>query len=137
MKAFEVRIRKTRTGGECRLEWPSWWGDVCKQVNVLAYQSEGLPEEGAVCVCDDAVWAVIAERKDPLITELTDDQANEKGRAWRPQVQRITDQEAVLMACAEAASGKSLTGQQKKALDPDDPTPGIGKSKLFDIRKGR
>ena len=135
MKAFEVRIGKTRSNGVCRLRWPSWWNEVYKRVNVVAYQRDGLPEEGALCVCDDDVWAEIAARNDSLITELTDDQANERGRAWRPQVQKITDQEAVLMACAKAALGKSLSAQERKALDPDDPTPGIGKSQQFDIRR--
>jgi len=92
MKAFEVKIKKNRTEKECQFEWPSWWGEVYEQVDVVAYEdhpeTHGKKTEGAVCVCDDATWLVIKGKKSGLIKQLNETAANEKGRAWRPQKDR-------------------------------------------------
>jgi len=92
MKVFEVKINKTRTENECKFEWPGWWGEVYEQVDVVAYEdhpeSHGKKTEGAVCVCDDETWAVIDGKNDPLVSELSENEANEKGCAWRPQVEK-------------------------------------------------
>jgi len=91
MKTFEVKIKKNRTAAECSFSWPSWWGEVYQQVDVVAYEdtkTHGKRTEGAVCVCDDATWLIIESKNDPLITELDEVEANEKGRAWRPQVDK-------------------------------------------------
>ena len=133
MKVFEVKIAKKRTTAGCGFVWPEWWEEVYKAVNVLAYQDEGLDIEGAVCTCDDKTWEKILAKKDKAITILTTAQANEKGRAWRPQVTQITDEQAVLLVTAKAALGTKLTAAEKRALDPEDDTPGVGKSKLFEI----
>ena len=137
MKTFEVKIKKTRTATECGMEWPAWWGEVHQNVDVVAYEDYpdqlGLQEEGAVCVCDDKTWETIAAKKDKAIAELTTVDANTKGRAWRPQITRVTDEQKVLMLTAKAVLGTALTVDEKKALDPDDEAPGVGKSKLFDL----
>jgi hypothetical protein len=133
MKVFEVAIKKDRTPDQCKLTWPEWWGEVYQKVDVVAYQDEGKATEGAVCVTDEDTWKTIAAKKDSLITPLTATEANTKGRAWRQQVARVTDEQKVLLITAKAASGKALSADEKKALDPEDPTPGIGKSRLFDV----
>ena len=139
MKTFEVKIKKTRTVTECGMEWPAWWNEVYQRVDVVAYEDHpdqlGLREEGAVCVCDDKTWETIAAKKDKVITELTETTANKKGRAWRPQVIMVTDEQAVLLATAKAALGVKLTDDDRKTLDPNAATPGVNKSKLFDIAK--
>jgi len=92
MKAFEVKIKKNRGEKETSFEWPSWWGEVYEQVDVVALEdhpeAHGKRTEGAVCVCDDTTWLVIAAKNDPMITELDEVEANEKGRAWRPQIDK-------------------------------------------------
>ena len=92
MKAFEVTIHKTRTEKECHFEWPPWWGEVYGQVDVVAYEdhpeAHGKKAEGAVCVCDDETWAVIESKKSKLIKVLNETEANERGRLWRPQVDK-------------------------------------------------
>jgi len=137
MKVFEIRIIKNRTEKECGFGWPSWWGEVYQKVDAVAYEDHpealGQQTEGAVCVTDDETWETIKAKKDGAITELAEAQANEKGRAWRPQVTRITNEQVVLLITAKAALGMDLTDDERKALDPDDPTLGIGKSKLFDV----
>ena len=139
MKTFEVQIKKDRTAKECSFVWPEWWGEVNQGIDVVAYEDHpktlGKATEGAVCVCNDVTWAVIASKNDKAITLLTEIAANEKGRAWRPQVIRITNQEAVLLVVSKAVTGKALTAKEKKVLDSEDTTPGVGKSPLFDVRK--
>ena len=142
MKTFEITIAKsTKEVGE-KLEttftWPEWWPEVVESVEVVAYEEtdkKGNRNEGCVCVCKDEVWKYIAKKKDPLVKKLSENSANEKGRAWRPQVIQIQDPVKVLAACAKSALGRALTVEEKKILDPDNPTPGVGKSKKFDVRE--
>jgi len=139
MKTFEVQIKKDRTAKQCSFVWPEWWGEVNQVVDVVAYEdhpeSLGQHGEGCVCVCDDTTWETIAAKKDKAITLLTETAANDKGRAWRPQVARITDQEAVLLVVSKAAMGEALTDEEKKVIDVEDTMPGVGKSRLFDVRR--
>lgn len=92
MKVFEVKIKKNRTEKECQFGWPSWWGDVYEQVDVVAYEdhpeSYGKKTEGAVCVCDDETWLVIKGKRSSLIKTLNETEANERGREWRPQIEK-------------------------------------------------
>lgn len=139
MHVFEVRITKHREQEQCGFTWPDWWGEVYQKVDVVAYEDHpdrlGTQTEGAVCVCDDETWEKIAVKEDPLVMQLTEAAANEKGQAWRPQITRVTDEQKVLLITAKVALGQILSSEEKKALDPDDPAPGVGKSPLFDVRK--
>ena len=139
MKTFEVQIKKDRTAKECSFVWPAWWGEVNQAVDVVAYEdhpeSLGAHSEGCVCVCDDTTWETIAAKKDKAITLLTETAANDKGRAWRPQVTKVTDETKVLLITSKVALGQALATEERKALDPEDTTPGVGKSPLFDVRK--
>ena len=92
MKVFEVKIKKNRGERETSFEWPSWWGEIYEQVDIVALEDHpkalGKRSEGAICVCDDKTWLAIESKSDPLIVELDESKANEKGRAWRPQVDK-------------------------------------------------
>lgn len=134
-KVFEVRIGKNRTPNGCGFIWPDWWGEVHQGVDVVAYQDDGLDEEGAVCVCATAIWDKIAAKNDPKVTQLTEEATNERGRAWRPQAVRITDQERILLITAKVALGQAISSEERKALDPEDPSPGVNKSPVFNVRK--
>ena len=139
MKTFQVQIEKNRTDKECSFVWPTWWGEVNEDVDVIAYEdhpeSLGKHSEGCVCVCEDGVWVKIAAKKDKAITLLTETAANDKGRAWRPQITKVTDETKVLLITAKVALGKALSTDEREALNPDKETPGVGKSPLFDVRK--
>jgi len=139
MRTFEVKIKKNRKAKECGLTWPDWWNEVYQKVDVVAYEDHpealGHKTEGCVCVTNEETWALIAAKNDPAVTLLTETTANEKGRAWRPQVTRVTDQEKMLLLVAKVARDGKLTADEKAALDPDDPSLGIGKSRLFDVAK--
>ena len=137
MRTFEVRIEKDRGAAQTIFRWPSWWDEVKEHVQVEAFQdstNQGKQTEGCVCVCEDHIWEEIEAHNDPAIVPLTEVAANEKGRAWRPQIEKITGASALLAVVAKFAAGEDLTDQDRKVLDVDDPTPGRGKSKLFDVR---
>jgi len=137
MRTFEVRIKKDRGEAQTAFKWPAWWGEVKAHVDVLAYQdstNRGKQTEGCVCLCEDHIWEEIAGHNDVAIVALTEANANEKGRTWRPQVDRITDQNALLEVVAKVAAKEDLTAHDLKVLDVNDPTPGRGKTKLFDVR---
>ena len=119
MKTFEVKIKKNRTESECQFEWPSWWGEVYEQVDVVAYEdnpeAHGKRTEGAICVCDDTTWLVIESKNDPLIAELDESEANEKGRAWRPQVDKPDGSKSLAFDIHAIAKGRDdvLRGKEK------------------------
>lgn len=136
MHVFEVTLRKDRSNPkQTPITWPEWWGDVYTRVDTLTYQDEGRTEEGALCVCDDETWERIAAHNDPAIQELDEDTANAKGRAWRPQVEKIDNQEAALCVLAKAVRGEELTDDDRAVIDPDNDRPGVRKSPLFDVRR--
>lgn len=137
MRTFEVRIKKNRTVEATGFTWPVWWDEVKEHVQVEAYQDSanmGKQTEGCVCVCEDHIWEEIEGHNDPAIVPLTETAANEKGREWRPQVERITDPTALLTVVAKFVAGETITDHDRKVLDVDDPTPGRGRSRLFDVR---
>jgi len=140
VKAFEVKINKTVTevadGFETAFGWPSWWNEVVESVNVEAYEESDRRDNhvtGCVCVCEDDVWNYIKGKKDKAVKELTEDQANEKGKRWRPQAIKIQDPVGVLAACAKAALGKALTVAEKQALDPTSKVPGVTQTEEFNV----
>jgi len=138
MRTFEVRIKKDRGETQTTFKWPTWWDEVKEHVQVEAYQdstNHGKQTEGCVCVCEDHIWEEIESHGDPAIVLLNEASANTKGRAWRPQIDKITDQNALLAVVAKVAANEALTAKDLKVLDVDDPTPGRGKSRLFDVRK--
>ncbi len=139
MHTFEVTIKKHRKVGQTEFTWPEWWNEVVQDVDVVAYEDNpnkrGHITEGAICVCDDETWAKIEAKHDPMITERTVEEANERGRKWRPQVERIVDDKAVLSVLAKAVRGEALSDEDKHVLDPDHPAKGVNKSPAFDVAK--
>jgi len=135
MRVFEVTLTKDRTPKQTTLHWPEWWGDVAPRVDVVAYQDDGLETEGAICVCDNSTWDEIAAHNDKAIAELDEATANAKGRVWRPQIEKITDERAVIGVVAKSVRGEKLSKDDLAVIDPEDSTPGIAKSPLFDVRR--
>ena len=137
MHTFHLNIEKERNEKQTDFTYPAWWSEVVALVDIVAYEdhpgNHGHQKEGAVCVCDDPTWDLIEAKNDPAIEELDDVTANEKGRSWRPQVEKVTDGNVLLTVIAKMEKGKNLTTDERKAIDPDDPTPGRSKSRLFDV----
>ena len=67
------------------------------------------------------------------VEEINRARAINECKKWvSDQVKRITDQNAVIMVVAKAALNVSLSAEDKKIIDPEDETPGIGRSKSFE-----
>lgn len=66
------------------------------------------------------------------VEEISQNDANTLGNTWITQREKIVDQTEVLKICAKAVIGTALTQEEKDALNPDNPTPGINKTKSFE-----
>ena len=66
------------------------------------------------------------------IIEVDENKASVLGRVWRPHVERITDTNRVLLILSKVARNEPLTEEDRKSIDPEESTPGIVKSKIFD-----
>lgn len=64
--------------------------------------------------------------------QITVAQAKQEAGNLRPAVTKITDQRKVMDILVKIAKKQKLTLDDQKALDENDPTPGVGKSKSFD-----
>lgn len=59
--------------------------------------------------------------------------ALEYGNRWtRPRTERITNNDVVIKILAKVARKEALTKEEEDAINPDNPTPGIVKSKSFE-----
>lgn len=141
-KVVKVTITKTRIpgGSGTKFTWPPIWD--AQKGHVVAYEETDQKgagiREGAIAVVDDAEYDRI--KGDPDIELLDEETANTLGRQWRKQRVIISDQQAVIDIITTAGGSlksaySGLSEDIKKVLDPNDDTPGITKSKLFDIAK--
>lgn len=141
-KIVKITIRKQRAANVCTFTWPAvWTKGVAARCNVLAYEDNaaalGARSEGAIAIIpDDLAPKLLA---DPDIVEVDAATANTAGRAWRPQVVRVADDQALIARAVEVlpqlrviAAGNALK-RLAKALDPDDAEPGLSRSPLFDV----
>lgn len=135
VKYFKINIQRSHPEeGRTHYTYPKEYDP--KKIQVLAYESteceddvkeRGDTEEyliGAVADTDAEIFSKIGE-------ELNEAEINTLGDKWTKQVEKITDQEAVLKICAKAALGETLTDDEKAAINPDSETKGINKSKSF------
>jgi len=139
-KIVQITITKLRIPGGpgTKFTWPAKWD--AKKGIIVAYEETSQKGAGikecAIAVVDDNEFERI--KSDPDIEEITAESANILGRKWRTQKVMISDQQAIIDAITTAggslkASFGGLSANIKKVLDPDDETPGITKTKLFDI----
>ena len=141
MKIIKAKVYKRRESDKCKFNYPKGWD--ASKIHVLAYEDypDNLGDviEYCLAVADDEVAEKLIA--DGEAEELDTDQANEFGRQWRPQRVRINNEERIAQIirkirqnteCIQAIK-KILASTELKALDEDDPEPGIVKTKLFNI----
>ena len=68
------------------------------------------------------------------VTELTESEATTLGDKYDPSVETITNEAVVRRLAIKVDLGEALTVQEMKALDPNDPEPGFGKTESFSTR---
>lgn len=70
----------------------------------------------------------------PIVAEVIDRNAavrEFKVRFGEP-IEKITDRKVVDAITIKRAKGETLTPEEEKAIDPNDPTPGINRTKTFE-----
>ena len=138
MKIVKIKARFIIEGPLKKYVYPEWYD--ASKINVLCYESfseegkvdiqtRGAQEEYLIATVDDEYGAIIVKEKD--CSEMQEEEAIEVGSRWRKQIVKINDESSFINIISKNARGIALTEEEKKSLDPDDPTPGIGKSKSF------
>lgn len=135
-----LQVKATLTpnaGGGMHYNYPP--GYDAEKINVLSYEHVGAKADieqrkfayeyliGLVKEEDAAQFLASDD-----IIELTQVSAIEKGRRWRPQVDKIVDNTKVLLILAKKARGDLLVPEDIDALDPENAVVGINRSELFD-----
>lgn len=138
MKILQVKaILTPNAGGGIHYNYPPEYD--AEKISVLTYehvgdlaaiQNRNMAYEYLIGVVSDE--DAVQFLKSDMVTELTQEDAIEKGRRWRPQVDHITDVTAVLLTLAKSARGEQLSQNDMDALTPEKATAGINKSELFD-----
>lgn len=134
MKILKVKVKKLRTPGSCRFTYPDAWET--KKIHVLAWgPGKGMGEqiEECLCVTDDAVAEKLISAGEAV--EINKARANALGRQWRPRAVHISREAIVASLVSKLLREEKLTPKERRALDPDDPEPGINRDKEFDIEK--
>ena len=143
MKFLMAKIRKKRMSGHCHFTYPERWD--ANKISVLAYEDHpdnlGDVVEECLCVTDDETAAWLLEQ--PEVREVSVAEANVFGRQWRPARAMITDETKVVDIIrrllskpgARPALRNYLTQQEIDGLDEDNPEPGIGKGKEFNVNE--
>lgn len=124
-------------GGGIHYNYPAEYDP--EKITVLCYEHVG--DKGAVVdrgTVDEYLIGVVSDEdavqflKSDQITQMSVEDAHVQGRQWRPQVDKILDQSKVISILAKSVRGDNLSPDDLRAIDPDDPTPGINKSEIFD-----
>lgn len=137
MKILQIKAILTSTGGGVHYNYPKEYD--AQKITVLCYEHVGdknaIVDRGNV---DEYLIGVVSDEdavqflKSDMITELTQINAIEKGRRWRPQVDKIVDVTAVLLTLAKSARNEQLTQEELNVITPEKAVAGINKSELFD-----
>lgn len=136
-----IRTKRSKiSGGGTHYEYPPEYD--AQKIQVLCYESVG--ENDKVTLRDkwpkphEFLIGVVSDEdapgflKSPDINIIGQALAIEKGRRWRPQVEKISDQSKVLMILVKVARGEVLTQGEKDIINPDSPISGVNKSQIFD-----
>lgn len=124
-------------GGGIHYNYPAEYDP--EKITVLCYEHVG--DKGAVVdrgTVDEYLIGVVSDEdavqflESDQITQMSKEEAQIQGRQWRPQVEKILDQTKVLSVLSKYVRGDNLSPDDHRAIDPDDLTPGINKSELFD-----
>lgn len=139
MKILKVKIQRNKSAAKTSYVYPLEYNPL--KIQVIAYEtmsddgvSDGELREGSNFHDGQSFEYMIGYVKDadaaaflasPDIVEIDRAEAEIIGARWIKPVQKITDQDAILTVLAKAALDQPLTADDKKVLDPNDPTAGV------------
>lgn len=136
-KLMLVRIVRNLTPGQPRMRYPRVYDADEVERNRLG----PIIYDGGLARGEDEEWALLCVRDelaekyakaDPVNIRIISEEEAEAWLANNPQLQSmpnetVTDPNKLLAILAKKAAGVSLSEEDLKALDPNDPTPGIRK----------
>lgn len=138
MKVLKVHIKRDRNDARTHYEYPPEYD--AQKIQVMCYESS-LPENFDKVVergdTDEYCIGVVKDEDAPQflaspdIEEIDTDMALELGESWTRPVERITDQKTVTQVMAKMRAGVRLTQAEENAVDPDNPAPGVVRSRSF------
>jgi len=133
-KIVKVKIKmEDLAGGGTHNVYPKGYN--ASKISVLAYggSEETIGRFGyCIGIVKDEDLTSFLQTDD--IVEILEEEANEFGRKYRPQRVTISDQNKVIEILAKSALDNKLSDEDKKAINPEDETLGINKTKLFDVK---
>jgi len=133
-KILQIRIKRDSFPGSTKYTYPAQYD--AKKIQVLCYEdgAETLSRNDGYQYC----IGVVSDTDAPQflvstdIVEITRLNAIIKGRRWRPQINKITDDGEVTRIIIKKMNNETLTQREINALNPDNAEKGINKSRLFD-----
>ena len=149
MKLIRLKIKRTSTAEKTHYDYPACYdakkvmfgpiyeGALNENVALINQRNQG-DEFIVIGTSDkDAVEFLKSEGGQEQgfefgAKEITEEEALADGNKWTRQTEKIVDQEKVLMILAKVARNEPLNQTEKDAIDPDNPEPGINKSKPFE-----
>jgi hypothetical protein len=138
MKVLKVHIKRDRNEARTHYDYPPEYD--AQKIQVMVYESS-LPENFEKVVgrgdTDEYLIGVVKDEDAPQflaspdIEEIDTDTALELGESWTRPIERITDPKVVTQVTAKMRAGIKLTQAEENAVDPDNPAPGVVKSRTF------
>jgi hypothetical protein len=127
-KIIKVKMNRVQNGNRIHNDFPVSYDP--KKVKVLAYEDlDDVNKEYCIGVIADEDLASFTASSD--IEEIDQATANTLGLVWRPQVNRITNQQKILAILDKVHNSTGLSLTDQDAIDPDNAEPGVNKSALF------
>ena len=150
-KLLLVRIVRNTIPGQPRMKYP----DIYDAEEVERHRLGPIVYDGGLARGEDEEWALLCVRDeladkyvkaDPRNFKVLSEEEAERWLADNPQLQRqpnetVDDPNRLLAIMAKRMAGLPLSDEDKRALDPDDPTPGIRRvpkklHELFPVLRG-
>lgn len=136
MRYLKVRVKQhpkgviwARQHGQPTMIYPNGYSQI-------EFKYTGYIEEngityvlGAVEDNDSGLVEVLKDKE--VVTELTKEEAIAFSEKNQQRIERITDEGKIRRLEIKSRFGKPLTLNEEKALDPNDPTPGLNLSKIL------
>jgi len=80
-----------------------------------------------MCIADKDAKDIVRD----YVEDLTKTEAKELSEEYEARTEEITDEAKIRRLELKVAMEETLTADELKAIDPDDPTPGFGKTKIL------
>jgi len=138
MKILKIKVKREQTQVGTHYTYPPEYDPY--KIQVLCYESS-LPENQINVVArgnkDEFLIGCVKNidapqfLANPDIIEITEVEALTLGNIWTKQVEKIVDQDGLLLLLAKVAKGQELTLQEQDLLNPANPNAYIQLSRSF------